>query len=71
MQNVLKYDYPVVEAIRSILAGADEIIAKVGLCDGGTRELIRSIGDSKINIVESVWDETPRNDGLIMPNRPT
>ena len=36
-----------------------------GGVDDGTLELIRSIGDPKIKIVESVWDETLRKDGLI------
>ena len=65
VRNVVKYDYPVVESIRSILPVVDEFIVNVGLCDDGTLELIRSIGDPKIKIVESVWDETLRKDGLI------
>jgi hypothetical protein len=50
----------VVESIRSILPVVDEFIVNVGRCDDGTLELIRSIGDPKIKIVESVWDETLR-----------
>jgi glycosyltransferase involved in cell wall biosynthesis len=65
VRNVVKYDYPVVESIRSILPVVDEFIVNVGRCDDGTLELMRSIGDSKIKIVESVWDETLRKDGLI------
>ncbi|MGH7180986.1 MAG: glycosyltransferase [Nitrospiraceae bacterium] len=64
-RNVVKYDYPVVESIRSVLPVVDEFIVNVGRCDDGTLELIRSIGDPKIRIVESVWDETLRKDGLI------
>jgi glycosyltransferase involved in cell wall biosynthesis len=62
---VVKYVYPVVVSIRSILPVVDEFIVNVGRCDDGTLELMRSIGDSKIKIVESVWDETLRKDGLI------
>jgi len=65
VRNVVKYDYPVVESIRSVLPVVDEFIVNVGRCDDGTLELIRSIGDPKIKIVESVWDETLRKDGLI------
>ena len=65
VRNGVKYDYPVVESIRSILPIVDEFIVNVGRCDDGTLELIRSIGDPKIRIVESVWDETLRKDGLI------
>ena len=62
VRNVVKYDYPVVESIRSILPMVDEFIVNVGRCDDGTLEMIRSIGDPKIRIVESVWDETLRKD---------
>ncbi len=65
VRNVVKYDYPVVESIRSVLPVVDEFIVNVGRCDDGTLELIRSIGDPKIKIVESVWDEMLRKDGLI------
>src|SRR5881628_445587 len=64
-RNAVRYDYPVVESIRSILPIVDEFIVNVGQCEDGTLELIRSIGEPKIRIVESVWDETLRKDGLI------
>src|SRR5437870_12445234 len=64
-RNAVLYDYPVVESIRSILPIVDEFIVNVGRCEDGTLELIRSIGEPKIRIVESVWDETLRKDGLI------
>ncbi len=65
VRNAVKYDYPVVESIRSVLPICDEFIVNVGRCEDGTQELIRSIGDPKIRIVESVWDESLRKDGLI------
>ena len=65
VRNAVKYDYPVVESIRSVLPVVDEFIVNVGRCDDGTLELIRSVGNQKIKIVESVWDETLRKDGLI------
>ena len=64
-RNVVKYDYPVVESIRSILPIVDELIVNVGRCEDGTLELIRSIGDPKIRIIESVWDESLKKGGLI------
>src|SRR2546427_12073408 len=64
-RNIVRYDYPIIESIRSILPIVDEFIVNVGRCDDGTLELIQSIGDPKIRIVESVWDETLRKDGLI------
>jgi hypothetical protein len=64
-RNVVRYDYPVIESIRSILPIVDEFIVNVGRCDDGTLEVIKSIGDRKIRIVESVWDDQLRKDGLI------
>lgn len=64
-RNAVKYDYPIVESIRSALPVCDEFIVNVGRCDDGTLELIRSIRDPKIKIVESVWDDALRKDGLI------
>ena len=64
-RNAVKYDYPIVESIRSVLPLCDEFIVNVGRCEDGTLELIRSIGDPKIRIIESIWDESLRKDGLI------
>src|SRR5438445_11740845 len=65
IRNAVRYDYQVVESIRSILPSVDEFIVNVGQCEDGTLGLIRSNGEPKIRIVESVWDETLRKDGLI------
>ena len=56
VRNAVRLDYPVVENIRSILPGVDEFVVNIGTSDDGTRELILSIGDPKICIVESVWN---------------
>ena len=64
-RNAVKYDYPLVESIRSVLPVVDEFIVNVGRCEDGTLDLIRSIDDLKIRIVESIWDESLRKDGLI------
>ncbi|HEU4686191.1 MAG TPA: glycosyltransferase family 2 protein [Nitrospira sp.] len=64
-RNAVKYDYPVVESIRSVLPICDEFIVNVGRCEDGTLDLIRSIGDPRVKIIESVWDESLRKDGLI------
>jgi len=64
-RNALKYDYPIVESIRSVLPVCDEFIVNVGRCDDGTLDVIQSIRDPKIKIVESVWDDALRKDGLI------
>jgi hypothetical protein len=62
---MIKYDFPIVESIRSILPIVDEFIVNVGKSEDGTLKLIQSIGDPKIRIIESVWDESLKKDGLI------
>ncbi len=66
IRNAVKFDYPVVEAITSILPICDEFIANVGNSDDDTLSLITSIGSEKIKIVESVWDEKLRIGGQVL-----
>jgi hypothetical protein len=66
IRNALKYDYPVVEAINSILPLCDAFYVGVGNSNDGTKELIESIGSSKIVIVDSVWDDTLREGGKVL-----
>ena len=56
VRNAIKYGYPVVEAIRSVLPICDEYIVNVGDSSDGTLELVKSINDPKIKIFERVWD---------------
>jgi hypothetical protein len=64
-RNAVKYDYPLAEAIRSVLPWVDEFVVNVGDCDDGTLELVGRIGDPKVRILRTVWDESLRQDGLI------
>jgi len=66
VRNAVKYDYPVVESIRSILSVCDEFIVAVGNSDDGTRNLIASIGSPKIKIIDTVWDDSKRHGGLVL-----
>jgi hypothetical protein len=65
-RNAVKFDYPVVEAITSILPLCDEFIVNVGQCDDGTMELIKSINSTKIKIIESIWDDNLREGGKLL-----
>lgn len=59
IRNAIKLDYPIVEAISSILPLCDDFVVAVGNSDDDTMGLIKSIDEKKIRIVESVWDESP------------
>jgi len=57
IKNAIKYDYPVVESIQSILPLVDEMIVCSGDSEDETNKLIESIGSEKIKIVHSVWQK--------------
>lgn len=66
VRNAVKYDYPVIEAIRSILPLCDEVIVSLGNSDDGTEALIRSIDSPKIRITHSVWDDSLKEGGRVL-----
>jgi hypothetical protein len=66
IRNALKYDYPVVEAITSILPVCDVFYVGVGNSEDGTRQLIESIASDKIRIIDTVWDDRLRQGGLVL-----
>jgi hypothetical protein len=59
IRNAVKFDYPVVEAIKSILPVCNDFVVAVGNSDDGTLELIQSIDKQKIKIIETIWDDSP------------
>lgn len=66
IRNAVKYDYPVVEAITSILPVCDKFIVLVGNSDDNTLELIQSIDSEKIIIQHSTWDDSLREGGRVL-----
>lgn len=63
IKNAVNFDYPVVEAIKSVLPICDDFIIAVGECADGTYDLINSIDQDKIRIVPTVWNEDLREGG--------
>jgi hypothetical protein len=66
IRNGVKFDFPIVEAIKSILPICDEFVVAVGKSDDDTLGLIQSIGSPKIKIIETVWDESLRQGGRVL-----
>ncbi|MDO8971884.1 MAG: glycosyltransferase family 2 protein [Saprospiraceae bacterium] len=66
VRNALTYDYPVVQAITSILPICDYFVVAVGKSSDATLELVRSIGDPKIHIIETEWDDSLREGGRVL-----
>ena len=63
IRNAVKNDYPVVQAILSILPICDEFVIAVGDSSDNTLELIESIASPKIKIIHTTWDESLREGG--------
>ncbi|WP_276133011.1 glycosyltransferase family 2 protein [Polluticoccus soli] len=66
IRNAIKFDYPIVESIKSILPVCDDFVVAVGNSEDGTLDLIRSIAPDKIRIVETVWDDSLRTGGQVL-----
>ena len=66
VKNAMKYGYPVVESINSILPVVDEMIVCVGDSEDNTNELINSIGSDKIKMIYSVWDNSLKEGGKVL-----
>jgi len=66
IRNALIYDYPILEAINSVLSLCDEFVVAVGKSDDDTLALIQSIDSPKIRIIETVWDDALRTNGEVL-----
>jgi hypothetical protein len=66
IRNAVKYDYPIVEAIRSILPLCDEFVIGIGQSEDDTIGLIEGINSPKIKIIHTVWDDNLRTGGLVL-----
>ena len=66
VRNAIKFDYPIVEAITSILPICDEVVVAVGNSEDETLALIQSIDSPKIKIIETIWDDSLRKGGQVL-----
>jgi hypothetical protein len=66
VRNAIKYGYPVVESIKSILPICDKMVVAVGNSDDETRALIQSIDLEKILIIDTIWDDSLRVGGQVL-----
>lgn len=66
IRNAVKYDYPIVEAITSVLPVCDEFVVAIGHSEDDTEALIKSIGSDKIRIIHTTWDDSLREGGRVL-----
>lgn len=65
IKNAVKNDYPIVEAILSILPMVDEMIVSIDKGEDETEQLIKNIVSDKIRIIYSTWDMSLREGGKV------
>ena len=56
VRNALKFRYPILESIQSILPICDEFVVNVGDSEDETLSLIQSLKDPKIRVLPTRWD---------------
>lgn len=66
IRNAILNDYPVTEAIRSVLPLVDEMVVSIGDGEDDTESLIRGIDSNKIRIVHSIWEPSLRKGGEVL-----
>lgn len=66
VRNAIKYDYPIVESIRSILPLVDEYVIAVGDSEDETLQLIQAIDSPKIRIIRTMWNDNLREGGRVL-----
>jgi hypothetical protein len=61
VRNAIKLDFPIVPAIQSVLEVCDEVVVNVGKSEDDTRDLVASVQDPRVRILDTEWDFTKKN----------
>ena len=61
VRNAVKLDFSIVPAIRSLLEVCDEVVVNVGKSEDDTRDLVASVNDPRVRILDTEWDFTKKN----------
>lgn len=65
LRNVILLGYPFEESIRSLLPLVDEFVVNVGDGNDGTYDAVAAIGDPKIRIIRTQWNEGMHSRGFV------
>jgi len=65
IRNAEKFDFPIVEAITSVLSICDHFVVAVGKSEDGTRKIIEELAPGKITIIDTVWDLSFKHGGVV------
>jgi glycosyltransferase involved in cell wall biosynthesis len=65
-RNIVKADYPLREALLSVLPLCDEFVIAVGDSDDGTEEYLKAMQEPKIRLFDTIWDDNKRVGGTVL-----
>ncbi len=65
LRNAVLNGYPFEESINSLLPLVDDYVVAVGEGDDDTLERVRSIGDPRIRVIETRWNESMQDRGFV------
>ena len=65
IRNGVELGFPFEQSIRSLLPLVDEFVIAVGKSSDDTLERVKAIGDPKIRIIETIWNERMSNRGFV------
>ena len=65
IRNAEKFDFPVIEAIKSVLPVCDKFVVAVGKSEDETSQIIQNIAPEKMIIIDTVWDENLKKGGEV------
>ncbi len=66
IRNAIKYDYPIVEAIQSILPLCDYVVVALGDSEDNTSALLNSLPADQLKIIRTTWNQTLREGGRVL-----
>ncbi|MBX7203373.1 MAG: glycosyltransferase family 2 protein [Bacteroidia bacterium] len=66
IRNAVRYDYPLVESVRSIIPLCNEVIVMAGNSNDNTHELLAALPLDTVKIYHSTWDDTLREGGRVL-----
>lgn len=66
VRNAIRFDYPLRESLLSLMPLCDEVVVAVGRSDDQTLELVRTLDDGRLKIIETVWDDSLREGGRVL-----
>lgn len=65
IRNAEKFDFPIIEAISSVMPVCDHFVVAVGKSEDNTRKTIEALFPEKITIIDTIWDDNLKKGGFV------